>query len=82
MGKHVLFSGKQDRMRRARSLEISFGEAKYSFLVDCLLCKHGWGPGKGDQGKKKIMMEEGEVKERKDGGGRRDRRRRGRKKNN
>lgn len=80
MGSPVLFSGKQDRMRQAGSLEISFGYAKYSFVVDCLFCKHGWSPGKGDQRKKKIMMEEGEVKEKKDGGGRRDRRR-GRKNN-
>lgn len=47
-------------------------------MVDCL-CTHGWGPGKEYQGKKKIKMEEWEVKGREDGGVRKNRRRRGRK---
>lgn len=28
-------------------------------MVDSLFCNHGWGPGKGDQGKNKIKIEEG-----------------------
>lgn len=45
-------------------------------MVDSLFCNHGWGPGKGDQGKNKIKIEEGGGEGEEGGGGRRDRRRR------